>query len=67
MRYYLILILMVLAGCASAPVEDKYAECVLPVIRDAGLGVKVNGCHAWEFKPTRTQQANFGKQNLSVR
>lgn len=67
MRYYLILTLIALTGCASAPpAEDRYAQCVLPVVRDAGMGVKVKGCHAWEFKPSLTQQARFGKQRLTT-
>jgi hypothetical protein len=39
-----------LFGCASEPQRfDRYAECTVPVRRDAGLGVKVDGCAVWQF------------------
>ena len=39
---------LALAGCTSTPAQP-YARCTLPYTRDAGLGVQVPGCHAWEI------------------
>ena len=59
MKMVLILIAaFVLSGCASG----DYAECTLPIVRDAGMGVRVQGCSAWEFKPSRQQQAMFERR-----
>lgn len=70
-RLYFVLIVLCVTACA-APMQrhktdnsttqaqfDPYAECVLPTVRDAGRGVKVEGCHAWTFGPSKTQQAAF--------
>jgi hypothetical protein len=46
MRAALILV-VVLAGCASSPAE--YGTCTVPITRDAGMGVQVPGCAAWQF------------------
>jgi hypothetical protein len=53
-----------LAGCASVQtvdtkVDNPYAMCVSPKTRDAGMGVKVATCSAWEFGPSRKQAAAY--------
>lgn len=43
--------MLFLAACGTAPAtQDLYAECKIPVIRKAGLGVKLPGCAYWVFK-----------------
>lgn len=46
-----------LAACATQ--EPEYATCTLPITRDAGMGVRVEGCAAWEFGPTPSQKREF--------
>jgi len=41
-------LVLFLAGCTVTPIEP-YARCTLPYTRDAGLGVRVPACHAWEI------------------
>lgn len=50
---------VVLGGCSATkePEYAKYANCDLPVTRDAGMGIRVDGCAAWSFGPSRKQQA----------
>lgn len=62
MKTALIIASLVLAGCASSPQQPQYAQfadCTLPVTREAGMGVKVPGCAAWTFGPTRLQRVEF--------
>jgi hypothetical protein len=61
-----ILILFALFGCASAPEHEyaRYADCVMPITRDAGMGVRVDGCAAWQFGPSKRQQINFRNHGL---
>jgi hypothetical protein len=57
-------VLLALAGCANRPAE--YAECTVPVKRDAGMGVVTDSCAAWIIgKPTRSQQADFEQRRLA--
>jgi hypothetical protein len=52
------MLLALLAGCAPS----HYAECLLPVTREAGMGVRVTDCVAWRFGPTSQQQAEFERR-----
>jgi hypothetical protein len=61
-----IVVALLVAGCSSGAKNQysQYAECTLPVTRDAGMGVRVDGCSAWAFKPTRSQMTAFeARQN----
>lgn len=56
-------ILAVLAGCTTAPPGNginnsphDYVRCDVPVTRDAGMNVRVEGCAVWTIGPPR-----FGK------
>lgn len=60
MKRSLILAALLLAGCAAKPAQ--YGECVLPVKRNAGLGVMVEGCAAWTFGPTARQRQLFDER-----
>lgn len=53
-----------LAGCASGPTD--YAECTVPVKRDAGMGVMVDSCAAWTIgTPTKRQSADFARRKAA--
>lgn len=41
----LALLALLLSGCSAVP--DNY--CTLPTTRDAGMGVVVPSCHAWQI------------------
>lgn len=58
------LIVIIVAGCAHQPSPyAMYADCTLPVTRNAGMGVAVPGCAMWHFGPSREQAYRF-KHNL---
>jgi uncharacterized lipoprotein YmbA len=53
MKKIVLLAAVLLAGCATQQ-EPQYANCTVPVTRDAGQGVRVQGCAAWTigtFRP----------------
>lgn len=53
-----------LAGCASGPAD--YAECTVPVKRDAGMGVMVDSCAAWTIgTPTKRQAREFDRRKAA--
>lgn len=65
MRKYLFVLslLLLLVGCGSPKRQyARYAECTVPVTRDAGMGVRVPGCAAWTFGPNREQRARFERK-----
>jgi hypothetical protein len=51
-------------GCASKPEPIGGENCVVPVTRDIGQGVRITGCSAWVFGPSRTQAANFKHRRM---
>lgn len=64
MKSLVLLLLALLAGCASTPDPyARYAECQIPVTRDAGMGVRVPGCVAWTFGPNREQKARWNREH----
>jgi hypothetical protein len=68
-RLFVILCAAILAGCASQPAQpgSEYAACTLPVTRDAGLGVRVPACAAWEFGPSKRQREEFDRRAAARR
>lgn len=60
-RVLLLVAVLLTVGCSSAP--KQYAECTVPVKRNAGMGVYVDGCAAWSFGPSRVKQAEFAALN----
>lgn len=60
---------MMLGGCSSLKQDQyaTYAECALPVTRDVGMGIRVNGCQMWEFKPTLKQRQTWEARHATVR
>lgn len=61
---YLVL-LLALTGCATGePARfSRYADCTVPVTRDAGMGVRVDGCAVWTFGPNREQRARWDRDH----
>lgn len=59
MKLAVFCIALLVAGCSSPDKFARYADCTLPVVRDAGMGVMVDGCAAWSFGPSRAQAAAF--------
>lgn len=57
----LIIIAILLAGCAhqSDNAYAKYADCAMPVTRNAGMGVQVPGCEFQVFGPNKLQAYRF--------
>jgi hypothetical protein len=56
MRFLLVLLL---SGCASG----DYAQCLVPVTRNAGMGVTVPDCATWQFGPSKAQTLRFERKD----
>lgn len=51
MKRFSVVLLLLLVGCSNAP--KQYAECTVPVKRNAGMGVYVDGCAVWTINTMR--------------
>lgn len=59
----LAMLLAMSAGLLACTTTQQDDHCVLPVMRDAGMGVQVESCAAWEFGPSREQREQFDKSH----
>lgn len=55
----LVVAVAALSGCAAPSKDTEYGDCTLRVNRDAGMGVRVDSCAAWAFRPSQPSIDGF--------